>query len=100
MEVRKGEGITLFINPDSNYGLTHYVPIDEEDPMYEYYLLDKKAIENGHYPYGFTKEIAFNYLRCKGCKAGKINNYKRYCMKCQYYCDFEKEYNKIKNESN
>ena len=42
LEGRKGDGILLLINKDSNYGLSSYQPIGEDHHRYKRYILYKK----------------------------------------------------------
>ena len=98
---RKGKGIKLFINKDSNYGLTHFEPVeDENDPRFQRALRWEKFLEdpewvhfydwpdgNGSYTRKFLtrKQTETFYHYCVRCKAEKINNFERYCRKCEHY---------------
>ena len=100
MELRKGNGISLFINENSNYGLSNFIPINEEHHRYKIYKRYKELFET-YEDYCFTSEITGEtltreeteaYIRCLGCKAERMNNFKKYCAMCPYFIDF---YNKI-----
>ena len=99
LEYRKGKGISLLINRESNYGLSHYQPMDENDPRYKRYITAQKCMEE-HPDYYYkihiwtaepeevkelTREQTEAYIHCLGCKAEKINNFERYCSLCLDY---------------
>ena len=104
METRQGKGITLLIDKNSNYGLTHYKPAINLKPwlrniyncykeMFEKegYLTIRLCKDEDHYSdIQLTKEDSKNYLKCLTCAAEKVNNYQRYCCKCEYWVDFKK----------
>ena len=91
-EKRNGQGITLFISPSSNYGLTHYKPkeLQEENDfaLEQYNKTGKIRLSNGIDLDGKTAKA---YIHCYyNCAAEKINNYKRYCAMCPDFFDFDK----------
>ena len=88
---REGQGISLFIDENSNYGLTSYKPMDETDSRYQSYCLRKKAFdEDPNYTFGpqYTREETEKILHCLSCKALKINNFEKYCRNCSDWYDF------------
>ena len=89
-ECREGNGIKLFINPESNYGLTHYVPIQEDHPYYEIYQKWKKSFdESPTWVYkNLNREDTEHFIHCMGCNSLKINNFERYCRICPDFYDF------------
>lgn len=99
IETRKGNGITLLINENSGYGLTNFIPINEEHYRYKKYQRYKELFEK-YEDYCFISERTGNmltreeteaYIRCLGCKAERMNNFKRYCSMCPYFIDFYKK---------
>ena len=99
MVAREGKGIKLFINPESNYGLSAYTPIKENHMWYKLYQRLKKSFdEDPEYTYHdehtnkynvhFTREETEKILHCIGCNASKMNNFKRYCACCEDFFDF------------
>ena len=106
---REGKGIKLFINPDSNYGINKYTPIEKDHPLYNKYLRYKENLEkypnyeivleqNGNI---LSHDATIKFIHCMGCNAAKINNYRRYCCTCSDYVDlYDKEnYIEIKDFS-
>ena len=96
MEHRQGNGISLLIDKNSNYGLSNYIPINENHYRYKKYKKYQELFEK-YEDYCFTSENTGNtltreetaaYIRCFGCKAEKINNFKKYCSMCKYFIDF------------
>ncbi len=89
-ECREGNGIKLFINPESNYGLSQYVPIKEDNPSYKYYLRWKESFDNDpEWTFrNLNREETSHFVHCMGCNAAKINNFKRYCRMCPDFYDF------------
>ena len=108
MEARRGEGITLLIDENSNYGLTHYKPANLKSWQRNLYNRYKKILEEegyfiiklwnkDHYSdVQLTKEDSENYLKCLTCATEKVNNYERYCCKCEYWVDFKKYLKEVK----
>lgn len=101
LERRDGKGITLFINKDSNYGLTHFEPIeDENDYRLKKALSYEKLLEDPNYVHVSVfidnngspvkksltrKQTETLYHYCLKCKAEKVNNFRRYCSLCEHY---------------
>ena len=92
LEGRKGEGILLLINKDSNYGLSSYQPIEEGHHRYKRYMLYKELFEENpdfcmllFDGTSLTRKQTEAYVHCMGCKAEKINNFERYCSLCSDY---------------
>lgn len=100
-ECREGNGIKLFIDKKSVYGLSSYEPMNEDDPRYPSYEKRKKLFdENPEWTFAdyYTREETEKILHCLGCKAAKINNFKRYCCQCSDWYDFyskEEQQNEI-----
>jgi hypothetical protein len=92
LEGRKGEGILLLINKDSNYGLSSYQPITEDHRHYKYYMRYKEQLEKDpdfcmllSDGTSLTRKQTEAFIHCMGCKAEKINNFERYCSLCSEY---------------
>lgn len=93
LEGRKGDGILLLINKNSNYGLSSYQPIDKDHYHYKRYMIYKEQLEKDpdfclSYPNGgltLTRKQTEAYVHCIGCKAEKVNNFERYCSLCSDY---------------
>ena len=88
---REGAGISLFINKESNYGLSEYKPMDKNDPRYKSYINNKimlkdptfcKIICENSKRKVLTRKQTEAFIHCLGCKTLKINNYERYCSLC------------------
>ena len=92
-ECREGNGIKLFINPESRYGLTQYIPIKEDHMLYNKYCKWKKLYEeNPEWTFrNLNREETSHFIHCMGCDAAKINNFKRYCSSCPDFYDFWKK---------
>ena len=101
LEIRKGKGngITLIIDNNSNYGLSKFIPISESHYRYKLYQKYKQLLDNDK-GYCFTsmvtgqtltREETEAFIRCLGCKTEKINNFKRYCSNCEHFIDFYKK---------
>lgn len=96
METRQGKDILLLINKDSNYGISQYTPITENNILYSYYKKQKEKFDtipnwvymNIEADKIYTREETAKILHCLGCNAAKINNYKRYCKLCPDFFDF------------
>ena len=98
MEARQGNGITLLINEESNYGLTAFKPMSPDDSHYEFYQEKKKMYEEilekegqisfrmGGKDVSYSGEQAKAIIRCLfECAAEKMNNFERYCSRCENY---------------
>ena len=101
LERREGEGITLFIDKNSNYGLTHFEPIeDENDYRFKRASLYEKFLEDPNYVHVYVvtdnngssiekhltrKQTEAFYHYCLKCKAERVNNFHRYCALCEHY---------------
>lgn len=95
LECREGNGIKLFINPNSNYGLTSYKPRSQDDRDYERgmkraELYQEILDEEGYICVGsrdeyikLTGKRAEAYIKCMTCAAERTNNFERYCSKCE-----------------
>lgn len=89
-ECREGNGIKLFINPESRYGLTQYIPIKEDHMLYGKYCEWKKLYdEDPNWTFRkLNREETSHFIHCMGCDAAKINNFERYCRMCPDFYDF------------
>lgn len=95
LECREGNGIKLFINPKSNYGLTSYKPRSQDDRDYKRgikraELLQEELNEEGFINIGWVDDPtilkgkrAEAYIKCMTCAAERTNNFERYCSKCE-----------------
>lgn len=106
MEVRSGQGIILLINKNSNYGLTHYKPIEDKDNRWFKIaaLYQKSLDEEGVLKINIcinpgteeiktvelTRDDAERIIKCMTCAAERINNFEKYCRKCEFYVDINK----------
>lgn len=105
-EARQGQGISLLINSDSNYGLTSFKPLSPEHPRYELNqkkkaLYEEQLKELGYISFTNSSGIEKRFygkkaeaiLKCLfDCAAEKINNYERYCSCCKdYYKNIKEE---------
>lgn len=95
LECREGNGIKLFINPKSNYGLTSYKPRSQDYRSYELWikranLYQEILDEEGHIDVGsrdnsirLTGKRAEAFIKCLTCAAERVNNFVRYCSRCE-----------------
>lgn len=106
MEARSGKDISLLINKNSNYGLTHYKPIeDKNDRWYKRAELYQKSLDeegvlriniyDNSVPeevrtIELTRDDAERVIKCATCAAERTNNFHRYCQKCEFYVDISK----------
>ena len=92
-ECREGNGIKLFINPESRYGLTQYIPIKEDHMLYNKYCEWKRLYEEDpEWTFrNLNREETSHFIHCMGCDTAKINNFKRYCSSCSDFYDFWKK---------
>lgn len=97
LECREGSGIKLFISPESNYGLTEYKPMSKDTRDYKHWVrraefCQKMLNEKGYFTVGspdnkviLRGKRAEAAIKCMTCAAERINNFERYCSKCEYW---------------
>lgn len=95
LECREGNGIKLFINPESNYGLTEYKPKSKDARDYERCIKRAELLQEELNEEGFIKigriddpiilkgKRAEAFIKCVTCAAEKVNNFERYCSRCE-----------------